>query len=367
MRSRPRSLTSIRDATRSLAYMARVFRLLSTAAGPWMVAWGILLAVQGLMPVALVYLTKPLVNGLQGAVGQGGSWESVQPVIAVAIAIGAVLLLTELLKVALEWASATQSELVQDHISDLLHAKSASVDLGFYETPEFYDHLHRARSEASTRPLALLESSGSLVQNAITLVAMGAMLIPYGAWLPPALLVSTLPAFYVVIRSGRRYHEWWKDTTMDRRRSQYFGVVLTDSYHAAEVRLFGLSDHFRKAYLVLRRRLRGERLRLLRAQSIARVMAQLIALVVSTATFAWMAWRAFVGLATLGDIALFYQAFQRGQGLMRALLANVGQIYTSSLFLVNLFEFLDLQPRVAEPETPVAAPVPLRQGARFRN
>ena len=61
-----------------------------------------------------------------------------------------------------------------------------SLDLGFYESPQFYDHLYRARSDASTRPLALLESSGGLLQNTITLVAMAAVLIPYGLWLPPA-------------------------------------------------------------------------------------------------------------------------------------------------------------------------------------
>ncbi len=334
-----------------LSYMIRVFGLIWTAARGWMVAWGILLAVQGLMPVALVYLTKPLVDGLQATVGRGTTWESVRPVLVVALGIGSILLLTELFKVCLEWIGTAQSELIQDHITDLVHAKSASVDLAFYETPDFYDHLYRARGDASNRPLALLESSGSLVQNSITLIAMAAVLLPYGTWLPPALLVSTLPAFYVVVRTSRRYHDWWKHRTTERRRSQYFGVILTEAWHAGEVRLFGLAGYFRDAYRELRRRLRKERLSLLRDQSLARVGAEVVALLVSAATIAWMVWRAFLGHATLGDIALFYQAFQRGQGLMRALLTNVGQIYTNGLFLVNLFP----------------APATLKEGIRFRN
>src|SRR2546425_10344604 len=62
--------------------------------------------------------------------------------------IGGVLLLTELLKVCLEWIGTAQSELVQEHITDLVHAKSTAVDLAFYETPDFYDHLYRARGDA---------------------------------------------------------------------------------------------------------------------------------------------------------------------------------------------------------------------------
>jgi ATP-binding cassette subfamily B protein len=356
----------INDTSRQLSQLGRVFALIWAAARGLTIAWGIMLGVQGLMPVALVYLTKPLVDGLKAAVGGGTSWETIRPVLVVAAGMGAILLFTELLKVLIEWVSTAQSELIQDHITDLVHAKSAAVDLAFYETPDFYDHLYRARDDAANRPLALLQSSGSLVQNGITLLAMAAVLLPYGIWLPPVLLLSTLPALFVVVRTSRRYHAWWKTSTPERRRGQYLGVILTDAWHAGEVRLFELAGYFRQAYRDLRRKLRGERLDLLREQSVARGGAQVLALLVSVATIAWMVWRAFLGRATLGDIALFAQAFQRGQGLMQALLTNLGQIYNNGLFLVNLLEFLDLEPQVVDPPSPRPAPSTLRQGIRFR-
>jgi ATP-binding cassette subfamily B protein len=80
---------------------------------------------------------------------------------------------------------------------------------------------------------------------------------------------------------------------------------------------------------------------------------------------AWMVWRAMRGLISLGDLALFYQAFQQGLQLMRALLENVGQLYTNILFLGNLFEFLALKPAVVSPPSPRPAPAPLREGVRF--
>ena len=68
------------------------------------------------------------------------------------------------------------------------------------------------------------------------------------------------------------------------------------------------------------------------------------ALAVSGLSILWMGGRAIHGKATPGDLALFYQAFQQGLGLMRTLLGNIGQIYRNSLFLEGLFEFLDLKP-----------------------
>jgi ATP-binding cassette subfamily B protein len=161
---------------------------------------------------------------------------------------------------------------------------------------------------------------------------MAAVLIPYGVWLPPALLISTLPAFYVVLRASRRYHTWWNDATITRRRIQYFDILLTDPFYAGELRLFDLGSHFQSAYRALRTTFRKDRLDLLKEQYRSRLGAELIALSVSGAAMLWMCYRAFLRLVTLGDLALFYQAFQRGQGLTRALLGNLGEIYTNSLY-----------------------------------
>ena len=347
------------------AHARRALRLVWVASGGLSIAWVVVLMAQGLIPVGTVYLTKPLVDGLQKAVGQGARWAAVEPVLGVAVAMGVLLVLGELLKVALQWIGLAQSELVQDHISDLIHGKAIAVDMAFYETPEYLDRLYRVRQDAATRPLGLLEGAGSLLQNSVTIIGIGALLLSYGFWLTLALLAGTLPAFFVVIRASREYHGWWLGTTTDRRRTQYYSDILTGAGNAAELRSYGLGGHFRALFRKLRQRLRLDRLRMLRRQSAARLGAEGVAITVSAGTIGWMVWRALKGLATLGDIALFYQAFQRGQGLIRTLFGNVNQLYSNSLFLESLFEFLDLEARVAAPADPSVLPDRLATGVRF--
>jgi ATP-binding cassette subfamily B protein len=330
------------------------------------VAWAILLLLQGLLPVATVYLTKLLVDSLVRAIEMGEAWESVRTLLVPGGLMAGVLVLTELFKSALNWIRAMQSELVRDCISSLVHQQSVAVDFSFYELPEYHDRLHQARSDASSRPLALLESSGSLVQNSITLLAMAAVLLSYAIWLPLVLFLSALPAFAIALRFNRRYHRWWQQTTPDRRRADYYELLLTNSVSAAEVRLFDLGDRFESAYQSLRQRLRRERLKLIGEQSLAQLGASASAVVISGAATIWMVWRALQGWVGLGDLALFYQAFNRGQSLMRSLLGNAGQIYTNSLFLGNLFEFLKLEPQIADPPHPLPIPSPLRQGISFQ-
>ena len=358
---------NLRSAVARLRNLPRVFALVWHTSRGYTSAWALLLVVQGLLPAAAIFLSRLLVDALVDAVGGGTSWESVRPVVLFAALMAGTLLLTEVLHNIQEWIRTAQAEFVRDRVSALIHEKSAAVDIAFYESADFHDRLERARSDANDRFIALLEGSGSVLQNSITLLAVATMLLPYGLWLPPALLVSTLPALWVVILYNHRYHQWWQRTTPDRRWTQYFETMLTHSGAAPEMRLFNLSGHFMTSFRTIRRRLRSEQLRMVGRQSIARVASGSLSLLVSGAAMAWMVWRALNGSVTLGDLVLFYQAFSRGQVLMRGLLTNIGQIYANSMYIGDLFEFLQAEPVIVDPSHPKAVPQSLERRLEIRN
>jgi ATP-binding cassette subfamily B protein len=349
-----------------LHHIPRALRIVWEATGKWTIAWILLLIIQGLIPAGIVYLTRFLVDGLT-AVVVTGTWESLRPVLIPAILMGLLMLLSLIIDNGLSWVRTVQAELIGDYIAALIHRKSADVDIAFYEMAEFHDHLQRARDDAFYLPLRLLESIGEVLQSTITLLAMVALLIPYGLWLPLALVISTLPALLIVIRNHGEYHRWWEATTADRRWASYYDTILTFEDTAAEVRLFGLGAHFLTAYQLVRRSLREGRLEVAKRQGWSRFAAGVLALLISAGTGVVVLWRAIQGLYTLGDLALMYQAFDQGQGLLRSLLGSVGQIYRHMLFLENLFKFLDLEKQVADPTNPKPVPIPLCYGIQFRN
>jgi ATP-binding cassette subfamily B protein len=71
------------------------------------------------------------------------------------------------------------------------------------------------------------------------------------------------------------------------------------------------------------------------------------------------------GVITLGDMVMFFQAFQRSLNYLRGMLGGLAALYEDNLFLVNLFEFLDLEPKVKEPVHPVHMPCPIQKGFSF--
>ncbi len=350
-----------------LLLIPRALGLVWEAASPWMLAWVGLLTIQGLLPGASVYLTKWVLDAASQAIGRGLAWSNVQIIAIPGGLMALILLLQQVARAATGWVQTAQSEHVEDHIQKRIHDQAGRLDLAFYESSSYYDTLHQASSKASGKSLEVLQQLGGILQNGITLITIAAILIPYGLWIPLVLIFSTVPALYVVVKHNREYHHWWERRTVDQRRARYYDMLLTYDFAAQEIRAFDLGDHFAKAYSDVREWLRGERIELEKNKSLATIGAGAAALTGMGAVMGYMVWRAMRGLATIGDLGLFYRSFREGQGLMRTLLQNAGKLYTNAMFLEHLFEFLSFESTIQNPEIPrEEAPIP-QEAITFEN
>lgn len=343
---------ALANIRRLLAYVPRALSLVWEAAARWMIAWGVLLVVQGLLPGASVYLTKWVLDGASEAIGKGLAWGNVQLIVIPGGLMALVLLLQQVAQAVNGWVQTSQAQYVEDHIQNRIHSQAGRLDLAFYESSDYYDTLNQASSQASNKSLEVLQQLGGLLQNGITLATIAGILLPYGIWIPLVLIFSTLPALYVVVKHNQKYHDWWERRTMNRRQAQYYHLILTYDYAAQEMRAFELTDYFAEAYSDIRDWLRGERIELEKNKGLATIGAGLTALAAMGVVMGIMAWRAMRGLATIGDLGLFYRSFREGQGLMRNLLQNAGKLYTNAMFLEHLFDFLSFEPTIQNPDDP---------------
>jgi ATP-binding cassette, subfamily B, bacterial len=336
-----------------IPYIPATMRLVWRASGIWMVAWLLLLLVQGALPVAIVYVTRHVIDTLAGIAGKGGMGSSI---VLPLVILGLLLLTDQILLSINQWVRTIQSNRIRDYMAGLIHDKAMAVDLSYYDSSVYYDRLHRARMDAMTRPLALLDGMGSLGQNAITLAGMAALLISYSFWIPILLVAGTAPALWAAVRYAGRLNTWRRTNTVEERRCEYYDWLLTMRDAAHELRFFDLGGHYRAAYQRLRARLRKDKERLERGRLLTEFGAGTLALLTTALAMLWMFLRTIAGKASVGDIVLFYQAFGQGQRLMANLLRNTGEIYQNVLFLENLFELLETKPEVCDPKIPLPVP-----------
>lgn len=335
--------------------LPRAISLVKDAAGGWGVVWAGLLVISGLAPAAVALLSKFVMDGIfaaaAGRASQTGSANLVAVILPASL-LACVIILSVFCQTASDWVRTLLSERISDHVTGLIHDKSTSIDMAYYDFAEFYDHLHRAKSEAAHRPLILMENLGDFFKSSITFISMIGLIIPYGYWLCALLIASAIPAFFVAIHHRLKFHEWWKSVTQKERKTRYLDWLTTSRECAAEIRAFDTGDHFKAAYQVLRRELRNERMRLVRSEKLSEIIGAAAALAITCGVMIRMVFAAVAGRVTPGDLILFYQAFSNGQKMARALLSNIGEIYGNSLFIDDLFAFLALVPAVPEPAGP---------------
>ena len=346
-----------------LPLVRRGLGLVWTAARRWTMAWGILLFIQGVLPAAQVALTRTVVNRLAAA---GAGKSGANGAVLVPAGLMAILWIAgQIIASFITRVRTAQAELVQDSIQSMIHERAMALDLSFFEDSSSYDLLHRARFEAIQQPLALLENSGLIIQSGLSVLSISAILLVYAPLIPVLLILSALPGLWVVARYTWREHRWRVRSTVDERRARYFDWMLTERQNAAEMRLFDLGEHHRECFREVRQRLREGRLRLAREQLGSELTASSLGLAGGLAGMAWMVIRAITGRSGLGDVVMVYQSLMLGQRLMRSLLDSAGHIYKSLLFLDDLFEFLSLEPKLAEPDNPRMPPRVVEKGVRF--
>jgi len=169
----------------------------------------------------------------------------------------------------------------------------------------------------------------------------------------------------VRVKYSNKLYRWERKRTQTERKADYFSWILTGSTHAKELRVFGFGNLFQHRFNDLRKSLRLEKLSISRSRSLADFAAQTAAILPVFGSYAFIAYRTIQGVITLGDMVMFFQAFQRGLNYLRELLSGLANIYEDNLFLYNFFEFLDLKPKITEPIHPKPMPKPMEQGIVF--
>ncbi len=340
----------------------RALGLVWASAPGWTAAGTALMVVQGLLPLAALYFTKLAVDAVAAGVRAPGDPDALRRVLGWIALTGLVTLLAAGLRAFSEIVSEQQSQRVTDHVMDVIHRQSVAVDLAYYEDPRFLDTLYRAQQEAPYRPTRVVQALSRFVQASLSLTGIAVLLV-FLHWIVAVVLVAAVvPGLILKMRHSGRLNAWQTRRTSDERRGWDLHRMLTDGGYAKEVRLFGIGDLLSGRYREVRARLREERLHLARARATGSLAAQVAAVASLFGVLAFIAWETLRGLLSLGDMVMYFQAFQRAQGYLQDILGGLASLYEDSLFLGRFEDFLAIEPAIAAPPRTTPVPRPVREG-----
>ena len=337
----------------------------------WLAALNILLRViRASLPLAMLYVGKLIIDEIVriSVIASGPAVENPDMSIVtiyVLIELG-LAVFSDLLGRGIALLDSLLGDLVSHEISLRLMHQSARLDLECFEDSDFYDKLERARRQASSRILLMSQVLAQL-QDSITVFFLAAALITFNAWLLLLLAITLVPAFLGETHFNSQSYSLMYGWTQERRELDYLRFAGASDETAKEVKIFGLSDFFGSRY----KKLAGEYYRANRDLSTRRAAwGGLLSMVGSFGyytAYAVIIYRTVYGELSLGDLTFLSGSFLRLRSLMEAILIRFSSIADSALYLRDLFDFLEMEPRIISIDNSLPFPVTIRKGFTFEN
>ena len=385
-RARARAGVSANDGGGQLRGFVGVFRYSRRALGlvwstsqPLTIALGVLTLLAGTLPAGIAWVGAQIVDAVLAASrvmadaptsgtatgpgfgGGGGATRVIELVVLEGLLVAAIAAAQRALGLC---QSLLRAQLGQ-RVNVMILEKAVTLSLSHFEDSEFYDKLTRARREASSRPLSLVMRTFGLVQNGISLISYGVLLVRFSPWAVAVLLLAGLPAFIAEAKFSGDAFRLFRWRSPETRMQLYLETVLAREDYAKEVKLYGLGERLLQRYRAIFNRLYREDRKLTIRRDTWGFGLGLIGTVALYGAYGWIALEAVAAAITIGQMTMYLMLFRQGQSAVSASLSAIGGMYEDNLYLSTLYEYL---------ETPVrglrggatAGPDP-QGGVRFEN
>ncbi|MFP4334519.1 MAG: ABC transporter ATP-binding protein [Wenzhouxiangella sp.] len=322
-----------------LVYGRRALSLV-WATSRWLtVALAVLTVMAGLLPAGIAWVGKLLVDSVVAVIQADGPtgivwlWLSVEALLVALMAAA---------QTGLNICNNLLRAQLSQRVNVMILEKAQQLELAQLEDAEFYDRLTRARREASTRPLALVQKTFGVIQNGIAIVSFSGLLLAFSPWAVLLLVLGGLPAFFVEARFAGQAYQLFRWRSPETREMMYLESVLAREDYTKEVKLFGLGPRLLERYKTIFAKIFRED----RALTIRRGWWAFALGLVGTATlytaFAWVVLATVSGQLSLGEMTMYLMVFRQGQSAVSASLTAINGMYEDYLYLSSLYEFLEL-------------------------
>jgi len=311
---------------------------------------GLLSLLQGFTPAASVWISGLVID----SVVLGIRIHSTSPIwLPVGLQL-AVALLSNLLSTLSNIVQQLLQEQVSNRVQVLILEKSNTLDLAFFENPEFYDKLRQAADQSTYQPVSMISQTFDLFRTTVTLLSMIFLLLQLAWWLAIVALIVPIPAFISSIHYGWRGFLRMRRQSPERRLMDYFNRLMTTDTYNKEIKLFTLGSFLIGRFRRLANKLYEEDKVIVVRRYLSNFLWSSLTGVANSAIYFYVALQVVLsmGRISLGSLTRYTQAaLQAGQNF-QGLLNGISSAYENNLYVATLFAFLEYEPEIVSPKHP---------------
>jgi len=353
---------TFKERLAALQNLPAFFRMVWQTSPGLTIANTILRVAQSAMPLSLLYVGKLIIDQvvhLNKDPNHSATWLWQLVAIELGLAI-----ISDALSRAISLLDGLLGDLFANHTSVKIMEHAAKLDLDQFEDAEFYDKLERARQQTSGRTV-LLAQVLSQVQDIITIIFLAAGLVLFNPWLILLLLLAVIPAFLNESHFNDLYYKLAWGQTSDRRELDYIRYLGASDETAKEVKVFDLSNFLINRFRVISDKFYTDKKTLQIRDSIWGTVFAILGAAGYYAAYVIIIMQTISGHLSIGDLAFLAGSFRQLRTTFQGILIRFSAVTQGALYLRDLFEYFEIQPKMLDPIHPRAFPKPMLQGFTF--
>lgn len=325
------------------AYTQAAIKLVWSTNREMTLCLSVLTLIVGILPAIAAYLGKLIVDSVVAAMqifSQVGD-VSLMPVL---FYVGLEALTMIGLSGAQRGTSYMQSifrALLGQRVNEMILQKALILNLKDFEDAEFYDKLTRARREASSKPLSLVNRTFDLVKNGIALTSYAFLLSHFSVWAVLLLIIGGIPSFIVETKFSSDAFRLFHWRSPETRMQFYLETLIAREDSVKEVKLFQLGEKLLQRYKDIFIKLFSEDKKLFIRKDLWGFLIGLLSTATFYGAYTWVVLAAIYGKISLGEMTMYLLIFKQGQGAVTNALSAISGMYEDNLYLSNLYEYLD--------------------------
>ena len=235
---------------------------------------------------------------------------------------------------------------ISNYILLLIAEKTTTLDLTFFENPEFYEILTNASNESSHRPILIVSQLIAAISSLVTLVTLTTTLLLWQAWIVPILFITSLLTFWFSIHFGTAYVNLVVKRTSMQRKAEYINLILTGDWAAKDIRLFNLGSFLITRLRSVLNTIYHQDYKFAKRKIIYSSIVQIGTSIIKPILVGFTAFQAVRQIISIGQFNLYIQSILQVEDSLTQLMITLAGLHENNLFVSNLFRFLALESEV---------------------
>jgi ATP-binding cassette, subfamily B, bacterial len=354
-----------RERVAALKNIPPVMRMVWDAAPGVITSTLICRTLVALIPLAALAVTRVIVNDIvdfragNGALPHNFWWLVALEFALAGVAAGILVRLVNFSEIVL-------ADRYSKHISIKIMEHASRLDLTSFEDPLFYDKMERARVQGTDR-IVMIQSTGLLIQQIVTTVSLAGGIIFLSPWILLVLVGCVIPAFMGETHFAFMGYSLNFKQTPAKREMDYLRIVGGSKESAKELKLFGLASFLVNRYTKLSNELHAENTGLAKRRLWVGAAFTLLSALGYYGSYAFVIYKTVTGKLDIGTFTFMTGAIALASSNIQAVFTTFSTIADQAMFITDLLDFFNLQPRVFSKPNGLPAPRPIRQGFEFQD